>query len=223
ESLQLAARDREIAMAEISRQLQQSGAEQSSRVEPVDVAKLQRSLGPDTALVEYFSVQGEFLAFVITDQSIELVTGLAREDQVRRVLERLRFQINSLRLGPDRLRDHFQQLAGRTRHHLADLYDQVFAPIEERLGHRRVVIVPYRDLHYVPFHALFDGAEFVVERREVCYCPSGSVLCHCLGLPRRPPRSALLLGVPDPTAPKVRDEVVALSSLFHDTTRLLDD
>jgi CHAT domain-containing protein len=223
ESLQLAARKRESEMGEISRHLQQRGGTGLTRVEPVDIAKLQKDLGPDTALVEYFSVDGKLLAFVVTDESVELASPLASEDQVHHALQRLRFQINSLRFGAVRLRDHIDQLAERTRHHLAQLYDLVFAPIEERLGNRRVVIVPHRDLHYVPFHALYDGRRFVIERREACYSPSATVLCHCIDLPRRSPEKALLLGVPDPKAPRVRDEVSALSSLFPDTVQFLGE
>src|SRR5262249_16252239 len=101
-SLRNAARDREVPLAEISRQLQQREATPAMRVEPVGLVELQRRLGPDTALVEYFGIHGELFAFVITDESIELLTGLGGEDQARRRLERLRFQVNSLRFGQDR-------------------------------------------------------------------------------------------------------------------------
>jgi CHAT domain-containing protein len=210
-------------MGEISRQLQQRGGTALTGVEPADIDVLQQNLGPDTALVEYFSIDGELLAFVVTNESLEIARGLAREDEVHRALERLRFQMNSLRFGAAHLRDHIDQLAERTRHHLAELYRLVFARIDEQLGDRRVVIVPHRDLHYVPFHALYDGSGFVIERREVCYCPSATVLTHCIERPRRPPRKALLLGVPDPKAPRVRDEVIALSSLFPESVQFLDE
>ncbi|HKF57419.1 MAG TPA: CHAT domain-containing tetratricopeptide repeat protein [Blastocatellia bacterium] len=223
EALQRAARERESAMTEISRQLQQRGGPALSTVEPVDIGRLQHNLGPDTALVEYFSLDGELLAFIVTNESVDLVRSLGKEDEVHTVLGRLRFQMNSLRFGAGRLRDHIDQLAGRTRHHLAQLYDLVFAKVDERLRNRRVVIVPHRDLHYVPFHALFDGRSFVIERREVCYCPSATVLSHCIEQIRRPPRKALLLGMPDPRAPRVRDEVVALGSLFPETIQFLSD
>jgi CHAT domain-containing protein len=223
ESLQKGARDRENAMTEISRQLQQRGRPGMSTAEPVDIGRLQHNLGADTALVEYFSIDGELLAFIVTNESVELVRSLGKEDEVRGVLGRLRFQMNSLRFGAGRLRDHIDQLAGRTRHHLAQLYNLVFAKIDDRLGDRRVVIVPHRDLHYVPFHALYDGRSFLIERREVSYSPSATVLCHCIEQIRSAPRKALLLGVPDPKAPRVRDEVVALSSLFPDSVQFLDD
>ena len=96
-------------------------------------------------------------------------------------------------------------------------------PVEGRLGARRLALVPHRALHYVPFHALFDGTGYVIERREVCYAPSASVLRHCFAHPLRPRRRVVLLGVPDAQTPRVRDEVAALSPLFPEAVALLDE
>src|SRR5215207_1118998 len=72
QSLHDAVRERETRTLEIMRQLQQRGGHVAlGRTEPLDVACLQRSLGPDTALVEYTSLDGELLAFVVTGESIE--------------------------------------------------------------------------------------------------------------------------------------------------------
>jgi CHAT domain-containing protein len=106
---------------------------------------------------------------------------------------------------------------------LCTLYDWLLRPIEGRLGRRRLVVVPHRVLHYVPFHALCDGSSYLIERREVCCTPSAAVLHHCLSAPRQPLRRAALLGVCDERNPRVRDEVLALAPLFPDAVTLLDD
>src|SRR5262249_45660333 len=51
----------------------------------------------------------------------------------------------------------------------------------------------------------------------------GTVLSHCLELPRRRPEKALLLGVPDPIAPRVEDEVIGLEALFPGSVPLLGE
>jgi CHAT domain-containing protein len=107
------------------------------------------------------------------------------------------------------------------RHYLRRLHGLLLEPLEPRLGERRLVVVPHRQLHYVPFHALYDGERYVVERRELCTVPSASVLHHCLARPRAAGGGALLLGVPDARAPRVRDEIQALASLFADPLVLL--
>ena len=69
------------------------------------------------------------------------------------------------------------------------------------------MVVPHRALYYVPFHALYDGVSYLIERREVASVPSASVLRHCMARPRRPLDRALLMGVSDEQAPRVRDEL----------------
>jgi CHAT domain-containing protein len=120
------------------------------------------------------------------------------------------------------MRRHLPDLTRRVRRHLELLYDQLLRPIEERIGERRLVIVPHRALHYLPFQALHDGATYLIERREVSYAPSALVLQQCLA--RSPPtfKRMLLLGVADDQTPRVRDEIEALSSLFPETVALLD-
>ncbi|HEY3231159.1 MAG TPA: CHAT domain-containing protein, partial [Roseiflexaceae bacterium] len=236
EDLYAAARERESQVLEITRQIQQRSmvlAEGDPDAVPpslpppphaqsLDVARLQRDLGPDTALVEYFSLDGELLAFIVTDEGVGVVRHLGREDQVEAAVTQLRFQIDALRYGAEHLRAHTDQLTLRARHYLRALYDILLRPIEPRLGARRLVVVPHRALHYVPFHALCDEAGYVIERREVCCAPSAAVLRHCLARPRSALRRALLLGVPDAQAPRMREEVAALAPLFHEPVTLLD-
>jgi CHAT domain-containing protein len=221
--LQEAAREREAAILETTRQLQQRGQSNLMQVESPQIESLQRDLGPDTALVEYFSLDGQLLAFVITDEQIGIINPLDDEERVEAELKQLRFQLDALRYGAERLHAHLAQLTHRVRHYLSTLYDTLLRPLEDKLGDRRLVVAPYRALHYVPFHALYDGVGYVIERREVCYTPSASVLQHCLTRPPRPPQRAVLLGVPDPQAPRVRAEVSALVSLFPEAVALLDN
>src|SRR5205823_5537106 len=128
-----------------------------------------------------------------------------------------------LRLGAQRLHKHLDLLTLRARHYLQTLYDLLLKPVEKQLGARRLVVVPHRALHYVPFQALYDGTCHVIERREVCYAPSAHVLRYCLAQPYRPLRRAVLLGVPDKWTPWVRDEVQVLAPLFPEATVLLDE
>lgn len=222
-SLHASVRERESAVLEITRQLQHRGERPLASEEALDIAKLQRELGPDTALVEYFSLDGELLAFVVTDEDVKVTRYLGQESEVNAALERLRFQIDSLRYGAERVRNHLEELTRRARHHLTDLYNLLLEPIEDEIGERRLVVVPYRALHYVPFHALYDGERYTIERREVCYAPSANVLRRCLAAPTRPARHALLLGVSDAQAPRVREEIFTLAPLFPSAKALVGE
>jgi CHAT domain-containing protein len=225
--LQAAVREREIGVMEISRQLGQRSTATSEALQQAvsadDIVRLQHDLGADTALVEYFSLDGELLAFVVDDTGVGVVRGLGREEAIEALVEQLRYQTDTLGYGDQHILAHLGQLAQSARHYLRALYDALLRPIEARLGQRRLVVVPYRALHYVPFHALDDGAHYVIERREVCYAPSASVLRHCLARPHQPLQRALLLGVSDEATPRVRDEIAAIQPLFLDSIALLDE
>jgi CHAT domain-containing protein len=96
-------------------------------------------------------------------------------------------------------------------------------PIENRIGARRLVVVPHRVLHYVPFHALYDGIRYLIERCEVSCVPSAAVLHHSLAAPRRPIEQVTILGYSDQRNPRAREEALALANLFPNTTKLLNE
>jgi CHAT domain-containing protein len=216
-------REREAAISEITLQLRQLSAGTSAQAGPFDIMTLRQDLGTETALVEYFSLDGKLLAFIVINEEIEIVHLTDTEEDVEAALRQFHFQLGALRHGAASLQDFLPELTARARHHLCRLYDLLLRPIEDRLGSRRLVVVPHRVLHYVPFHALHDGSSYLIERREVCCVPSAAVLHHCLSAPRYPLERATLLGIADHRNPQVREEVLALSRLFPETTTLLDD
>jgi CHAT domain-containing protein len=224
-ALQRSVRDQEALVKEITRQLQQRGQPTplAFDAEPLDLADLQRILGPDAALVEYMSLDDEVLAFVITGERVDVVRGLARNKQIAAALARFHFQISALRHGAALHHEHSDQLIQRIQHHMGALYKLLLEPIEARLGTRNLIVAPYGALYYIPFHALHDGVGYVVERREVSYTPSAQIFRHAATQPRRPLERALLLGVPDARAPQLRDEVEALAPLFAQAIMLLGE
>lgn len=218
-----AVRQRETAVQEIIRQLQQRESGALFHVQPLDIAQLQRDLGADTALVEYYSLDGVLMAFVVTNEGIEVVRKLGLEQQAEAAVSQLRFQTNALYHGTTRMRQHLPELVKRAQYHLETLYDLLLAPLEDSIGARRLVVIPHRSLHYIPFHALYDGETYVIEQRELCYAPSANVLHHCLTRPERQLQRALLLGVPDERAPHMRNEVETLAPLFSESCVLLEE
>lgn len=48
--------------------------------------------------------------------------------------------------------------------HLQQLYQLLIQPLQPLLAHTQaIVIVPDQTLHYIPFHALYDGAHYLLE------------------------------------------------------------
>jgi CHAT domain-containing protein len=82
-------------------------------------------------------------------------------------------------------------------------------------------VIPHGTLHSLPFHAFADGDQYVIDKFEVTYAPSASVLRYCLDKPDVAGAIPLILGVADELAPKVEEEVRALGTLFPGSKVLL--
>ena len=218
-----ALRERERKTLEIMRQLQHRSENIFVQVEKLDLAAFQRDLGQDTTLVEYTTIDDEVLAFIITDESVAVARNLGSEAAVSAELNQLRFQIDTLRHGSKAVRRHLPDLTRRAQRHLRSLYDLLLRPIEAKISTRRLVIVPHRNLHYLPFQALHDGSGYLMQRHEISYAPSALVLQQCLHRDKASWNRALLFGVADEQTPRVRDEIKALTPLFPEATALLDD
>ncbi len=218
-ALQQAARERERETLEITRRLEHR-EHAASAGGPPDLAGLAAALGTGAALISYTLRAGRWHAFVVTNEGIA-VRGLGSVEAVNTALAQFDFQIGALRYGAGRLRAHLPQLTQRTQSILAALYDLLLRPLLPLAGARRLVIVPQGVLHYVPFHALYDGANYVIEQRAVSYAPSAAIFCQCAAVPLCPLHNALLCGVPDAQTPRVGDEIKTLIPLFAESTVLL--
>lgn len=219
--LQTMVQQHEAAILELTRQIQQRGG--NSIVDaPFDLACLQSALGTETVMIEYYSLDGELLAFVVTADQVQVVRHLAHERDVEELVDRLRFQIDALRRDVRNKTHHAALLFHRVRHYLERLYDIALRPLVPGIAHRRLIIVPHRSLHYAPFHALFDGERYVVEQREVCIVPGASVLYRCLQPKPTHQEQGIFIGVPDVRAPRVRDEICAIAPLWPERVVLLD-
>lgn len=221
QELQLTAQEHEAAILAISRQLQQRGGGDQVGARLVDLARLQQQLPIDTAVIEYYALDDELLAFVITTETVQVVRQLASEALVEEIVAQLRFQTDALRRGVGRRAAHMPVLLRRAQHHLGRLYTLLLQPVLAQLSVTRLAIVPHRALHYVPFPALFDGTRYAVETYEISTAPSAAVLAHCLQQAAPTTGRALFVGVPDARAPRVHDEISAIAPLWEDQVTLL--
>ena len=126
----------------------------------------------------------------------------------------LQFQFSKFRLGADYIKTFEQTLLTTTRAHLHELFKELLAPAWSQLRGRRLVIVPHGALHYVPFHALFDGEQYVTDACAVSYAPSGSIYARCQQQKSGGGSGALVLGVADEQAPLIDAEARAVAAVL---------
>jgi CHAT domain-containing protein len=184
--------------------------------------KLQTSLGSERILLEFISSKDGISVFAVTDEKIEFFENLAQEEEISDLLESLHFQFETMRYGEANLELFASDLKKRTDFYLQKLYQKLFSRLETSIGNRHLVIVPFGGLHYLPFHALFNGESYVIEKREVSYAPSATVLQYCLGKERRNLQNALLIGFSDEKIPFVIEEVKNLEKVLTKNLSLID-
>jgi CHAT domain-containing protein len=192
-------------------------------MEPVSSAEVREGFSTEATILAYHVSEDEIVAFVVSGNDVRIVRNLGPVAVVAQLLQRLNAELDYLRAGPGFAERHMALLEQDTREVLASLYSVLVAPVEgllEEMGIRtshgagapgKLVIVPHGLLHQVPFHALFDGEGYLLERFEVSYAPSARVYSLCQQRASRRSGRALVMGVADPLIPAVEEEVRAVS------------
>lgn len=213
---EVARREAELLETERRERLAAAGdsAPSTSAAQPASVAaELPAALQPGEAVVVWHRLGGRLVAAVATSRG--LVAREARIDGFDARLQGLRFQVDALRFGGDALCRHAAQALQRVRGHLQALHALLWAPVAPLLdGAERVVLLPHRELHYVPFAALHDGAQWLVERHEMCVAPGVGAWLAGRRVPAPPPRRVLAVGVSGATLPQVAAEIDAVAAAF---------
>ena len=177
------------------------------------LAKLQAHLPPDASLVEYFSAGDRLVAAVITRDEIQIlpVTVLSR---VAHFLQLLRFQLSKFRMGNEYVRRFEEPLLRATHSHLEALYGELIAPLRPFFQGKHLIVVPHGPLHFLPFHALRNGEEYLCDSFTVSYAPSATVFCWCQEKPASASASSLVFGIADERAPQILQESQSVAALL---------
>ncbi|MEZ4726380.1 MAG: CHAT domain-containing tetratricopeptide repeat protein [Caldilineaceae bacterium] len=135
---------------------------------------VQSYLPEETLLIEYFSVRGTLVVFLVsrhTVQAIRLPTSISHVLQLTQLLGlNLRAVMRS---GARQMPDLTQNALGL----LQQLYRLLVAPYAIHLnGYKHLQVVPHGPLHYLPFHALHDGQQYLLEAYEVSYLTGADLL-----------------------------------------------
>lgn len=161
-------------------------------------------LSENEAIVEYFFLSGRILAAVLTRHSLQIVP-LGAMAPVGESLRLLRFQLGKFHL-PVLSEAATEHSYRATIGHLGKLYRELIAPVLPQVRASHLTFVPHGMLHYLPFHALHDGEQFLIDSHTVSYAPSASVYAACQLRKSPEAAGALVLAVPDAQAPLIQSE-----------------
>jgi tetratricopeptide (TPR) repeat protein len=190
----------------------------STTVHPLASPDTRECLPNDVTLVAYHVVSEEIVAFVNSPEGTFAVRNAGTVAKVARLLQQLDVQWD--RMGGARVfvGRHAALLDLATREVLASLYGELVAPLEEFLNDevsstfhgdgapRKLAVVPHGLLHHVPFHALFDGESYLLERFEISYAPSVKIYSLCQKQLPQEFKEALVMSVADSRIPSVTEE-----------------
>src|SRR5712671_4869978 len=218
ERLQREAQAHENELLRALRELPAQEREIAALEAPSDfcVAKLQASLPPATLLVEYYSTGDRLLAAVVSRGGIEIVP-VSVVSRVTNLLHFLRFQFAKFRMGTAYTERFAQPLLHATLGHLEGLYRELIEPIRGRLAGTHVVFVPHGPLHFLPFHALRNGTEYLCDAYTVSYAPSATLFGLCQQKAASNSHNSLVFGIPDERAPFILSEVQSVAALLPHT------
>lgn len=177
----------------------------------VDTATIQSLLSASEVLLEYYGSQDQLNVFVVTRDRIESVSlGTGRwGNRVRRLREALQ-AYNT---------DRYKAV---TR----DVYDRLIRPVESKISqYQQITIVPHGPLHYLPFAALNDGTDYLIDKFDIRLLPSASVV-QFLDKKRSASQDLLAfgnpdLGNPDYDLPGAEEETRVINQNRADTRILL--
>lgn len=174
---------------------------------PTELDAIRAALPAHAALVEYYVAGDELLAFVLKRDNVTLHRRLATASELANACARVRFQIRRA-LRPGALDDgRAARLEADARRECAALHMRLINPLSHALRTvDELIVVPHGPLHALPFAALCDERQYVIQRWQVRSSPSGSVLTSRRDRAPRAAQGALVVGVPDAHAPLIEQE-----------------
>lgn len=150
-------------------------------VNAIKTKDIQGNLNKDEIALEYYGSGDDLYAFVLTHNSIKAVklngTGLSND-------------VASLR---QEIQDY---PSNDYKSSTKAMYNRVIKPVASLLKGSKLTIIAHGPLHYLPFAALNDGKSYMVDKFDMRFLPSASVMTF-LNKKTNPTQELLAFGNPD--------------------------
>ncbi|MFL5658560.1 MAG: CHAT domain-containing protein [Ktedonobacteraceae bacterium] len=170
------------------------------------VTTLWPKLERDTLMLEYYIAEQDLYIFQITRSGVDvhIVQGAVPKLERLYSLWRVNLDLAAQAAGAEDQAQSFAGLRDNSLGLLQKLYDLLLSPVSHLLSRsKHLIVIPYGMLHYLPFHCLFDGLQFVVEHLDVSYLPAAALWDICcqrgqrVAARRAPLSGSLVLGLSD--------------------------
>ena len=146
------------------------------------VTSLWPKLDPKSLMLEYYLTDKDIYIFQLTRNGVDVQVIHDAVPKLDRLLSlwRANLDLAGQAAGNADRAQSFFGLQENSLGLLQRLYDLLLRPVSDALyACEHLIVVPYGVLHYLPFHCLFDGVQFVVEHLDISYLPSAALLDIC--------------------------------------------
>lgn len=209
---EIAARERR--MRAITEQLyMNNGGDQWTKHAPaMSLKDIQRTIGERTLMIEYYDDGNHLWAFTLDQQHV-VAHGLPlTAETLKQLISQLRSNLSAA-LKVDPRTSAARNLTHLSRRILQRLYALLIEPLAlQRNKEKRLLIVPYGALHFLPFHLLYDGSAHLIESYEVVILPASGLAAR--QGPKRAPGALILTHTWDGRLPNTQVEAQIVQRLF---------
>lgn len=205
---------RERRMRAITEQLylRNSADHTANYIYTASAPDVQSYLDEDTLLAEFYNDGDQLWAFTLDAHTLAVHHLPIENETLNELLAQLQTNLAAA------LKLDANTTAGRNLTRLAQrilwrLYSVLIKPLALHLhDRRRLVVVPYGVLHYLPFHLLYDGSQYLIQQYEVVVMPAAGLASQ--PGPQRRPGALILAHSWKERLPNTQAEAQIVQSLF---------
>jgi CHAT domain-containing protein len=179
-------------------------------VQKVSIADIAARVSGDETLIDYYRVGDDLYALVLNGTTVtgHKLSARGLDDEVRAFREAIE------------RRDPAAAERGRP------LYDRLIRPLSADIKGSKLTISPHGVLHYLPFSALLDGDQYLLDRYSLRLIPSAGTLAYLRN--DRPAKAGMLLALGNPDLgnarydlPNAQVEAVNVAAMFPSSKALV--
>ncbi len=156
----------------------------------------------DSIFLQYHRIGDAYFVFVVDQAGIQFHLKLASVKEVEGRFHQFMLAIERMlglitKLGVAKVARYQDSLLADVNQHLFVLHSLLLAPVLQIIPNATSLIIsPQGLLHYLPFHAFYDGTRYTIEERTISYAPSATIFDLCCR-PKSRSQEILLCGYDD--------------------------
>lgn len=185
-------------------------------VDIVPLSEFQEILDHDTLCLNFYYSETEVIVIVVQKNKSPVLIRIPFDEKLD--LDKLESLLNALANNSNTdIRSH--EYIRDVKQPLSYFYELLIQPLSDVLkGIKHIIIIPHYFLHYLPFHALYDGVnkEYLIDKFSISYAPSATALYFSCKKNRRQYENALILANPSNDLPYAEEEAEKIKAIFKE-------